>query len=333
MPARSELSARIPFSAPSIDRQSERRDDVPFMASRLADPTALTTVVVRDTPVLARSRKGVDPFFTIEEAAALGPALAQGFLGETRNGPVFATLLDDRSVICNQDADAKAFLDTRTMRSPLRDDLIFTDMRSLLTQGGLDEETVALVGQGKSLLSWHARHAFCSSCGAPSRIVSAGWRRDCDTCNAQHFPRTDPVAIMLAYHGDQCLMGRQPRFPRGMFSCLAGFIEPGETIEDAVRRELFEEAGIAVGRVDYAASQPWPFPGSLMIGCLAQSLGRDLKIDTHELEDARWFSRDEALAMIAGRHPGRLFCPPPTAIAHHLLAVWAREEMAVAATV
>ena len=156
----------------------------------------------------------------------------------------------------------------------------------------------------------------------------AGWRRDCPVCKAIYFPRTDPVVIMLAVNGAACLLGRQPRFPKGMYSALAGFVEPGETIEAAVRREVREEAGVSCRAVQYFASQPWPFPASLMIGCFAEAESRSLEVDRVELEDARWFSRDEAIALIEGRHPDGLAAPNPMAIAHHLLKRWAYKTVA-----
>jgi NAD+ diphosphatase len=172
-------------------------------------------------------------------------------------------------------------------------------------------------------MHWHARRRFCSNCGSPNEVAAAGWRRECKVCKMQHFPRTDPVVIMLAVDGDACLLGRQPRFPKGMYSALAGFLEPGETIEAAVRREIQEEAGVDCGEVRYFASQPWPFPSSLMIGCFAQARSRALEVDRVELEDARWFSREEALALLERRHPDGLVAPIPMAIAHHLLKRWA----------
>ena len=146
-------------------------------------------------------------------------------------------------------------------------------------------------------------------------------------CKALHFPRTDPVVIMLAVDGDACLLGRQPRFPKGMYSALAGFLEPGETIEASVRREIKEETGVICGAIQYFASQPWPFPASLMIGCFAQAESRSLEIDRLELEDARWFSREEARALIERRHPDGLSAPTPMAIAHHLLKRWAYKRI------
>jgi NAD+ diphosphatase len=156
-------------------------------------------------------------------------------------------------------------------------------------------------------------------------MKSGGWKRFCTSCEAEHFPRTDPVAIMMAVKGDKCVLGRQSRFPPGMYSCLAGFIEPGETIENAVRRELFEEAGVKTGAVRYLASQPWPFPGSMMIGCIAEALDDALVIDGEELEDARWFSRDEVISMIKGEHPDGLLAPQPIAIANAIMRAWALE--------
>jgi NAD+ diphosphatase len=179
------------------------------------------------------------------------------------------------------------------------------------------------MAQAKSLLHWHMRHRFCSNCGEASKIASAGWKRICTACSAQHFPRTDPVVIMVAVRGDHCLLGRQPRFATGMYSALAGFIEPGETVEDAVRREVMEEAGIKVGRVSYMASQPWPFPASLMIGCLAEALSEEITIDRTELEDARWFTRAEVQLMLQGKHEKYLAAPQLIAIARTLLQTWA----------
>ncbi|MFL1877164.1 NAD(+) diphosphatase, partial [Hansschlegelia beijingensis] len=178
---------------------------------------------------------------------------------------------------------------------------------------------LALAGCGRSLLSWHARNGFCANCGSVTGLAAGGWRRDCPACGAHHFPRVDPVVIMLVTRRDRCLLGRQPRFPAGMWSCLAGFVEPGETLEEAVRRETFEEAGVAIGRVSYELSQPWPFPSQLMVGMRAEALGDELRPDYAELDDARWFDREEAAAMLERRHPQGWFAPPPAAIAHHLL--------------
>jgi NAD+ diphosphatase len=159
----------------------------------------------------------------------------------------------------------------------------------------------------------------------PTRPVEGGWRRDCANCRVQHFPRTDPVVIMLAIAGERCVLGRSPRFAPTMWSCLAGFVEPGETIEDAVRREVREEVGIACGRVTYFASQPWPFPTSLMIGCHAEAFTDEIVVDRSELEDARWFTRDELALMLVRKHPQGLTATPPIAIAHHIIRRYVEE--------
>ncbi len=181
---------------------------------------------------------------------------------------------------------------------------------------------LATYGGARSLVDWHARHRFCAACGAPTRIAKGGWQRDCGACRAQHFPRTDPVTIMLVEREDRLLLGRQPRFPPRRFSALAGFVEPGESIEEAVRREVLEEAGVRVGAVEYVASQPWPFPSQLMIGCLAEALDEAITIDIAELDEARWFSRDEIADALAGSDDGAFIAPPPQAIARHLLEWW-----------
>lgn len=197
--------------------------------------------------------------------------------------------------------------------------LTVTDLRSVATSGLVTPPHLGAFACAKALFGWHQRHRFCSNCGAPSRILDTGWRRDCPACGAQHFPRTDPVVIMLVTRGEQCLLGRQPQFAPGMWSCLAGFVEPGEIFEDAVRRETLEEAGISVGTVHYHQCQPWPFPMSLMIGCFAEATSAAITMDPGELEAVRWFDRDEVAALIARTHPDGLFAPAPAAIAHHLM--------------
>jgi NAD+ diphosphatase len=188
--------------------------------------------------------------------------------------------------------------------------------------GPMAPEDVALWGTARSLIAWHNRHLFCANCGAATAPFRAGWGRKCEACAAEHFPRVDPVVIMLAEHGDRVLLGRQPQYPPGRFSALAGFVEPGESIEEAVAREFHEEAGIAVTDVRYVASQPWPFPGQLMIACIASAESDALTIDRSELEDARWFSRADVAAALAGDPAAPFLPPPPFAIARTLLGEW-----------
>ena len=206
--------------------------------------------------------------------------------------------------------------------SPLPDGRVPIDSRAHFgLLGQLGPADAPVFAAALSLANWHRRHGFCSVCGESTAPVRGGWSRRCGTCNAEHFPRADPVVIMLAEHEGRLLLGRQPQYPAGRFSALAGFVEPGETIEAAVARELGEEAGIEVADVRYVASQPWPFPSSLMIGCTARALDDRLTIDFSELDDARWFTRDEVADAIEGR-PAPFLPPPRFAIARTLLDHW-----------
>ena len=188
----------------------------------------------------------------------------------------------------------------------------------------LSPEDLAIYGGARSLVDWHARHQFCAKCGSKTKLAKGGWQRSCENCGAEHFPRTDPVTIMLVEHEERLLLGRQPRFPPRMYSALAGFVEPGETIEEAVAREIWEEAGVKVRDVRYVASQPWPFPSQMMIGCTSVTDDPELTIDRTELDDARWFTRAELEdARSAGPQGNEdLIFPQKFAIAHHLIAWW-----------
>jgi len=188
----------------------------------------------------------------------------------------------------------------------------------------LDSAELATYGGARALVDWHARHRFCARCGAPTKLAKGGWQRNCtgEACDAQHFPRVDPVTIMLVEHEGNVLLGRQPRFPPRRFSALAGFVEPGETIEEAVAREIHEEAGVRVRDVIYVASQPWPFPSSLMIACHSHTDDPAITIDTTELDEADWFTRAEVVQAMAGDETARFIAPPPFAVAHHLLKWW-----------
>lgn len=197
----------------------------------------------------------------------------------------------------------------------------FRDARALALKIGTAHPDLGIVAQAKSMLSWHESHRFCAKCGAESDLSRAGYERLCPSCGASHFPRTDPVVIMLATHGEEALVGRGPHLPPGFFSALAGFMEPGETIEEAVARELMEEAGIPVSEVEIIANQPWPWPSSLMIGCIAKADSKELTLDETEIDDARWITRDLAESALRGELPD-FFVPPPLAIAHNLLIHW-----------
>ena len=314
------------YAADPLDRASALREDAPALAALRARPDARVLLIARDMPVLRKAEAGLEALLPLAEVEALGGARVEALLGLLGAGaPVYTALLPDDAVVEQADA-SDGFLDRRVLIIPGRDELKMVDIRSLAAGGLVPAPQASMLATAKSLLAWHSRRGFCSNCGAKTVVGAAGWRRECPACGMQHFPRTDPVVIMLAVDGDACLLGRQPRFPTGMYSALAGFLEPGETIEQAVRREIMEEAGVNCGSVRYFASQPWPFPSSLMIGCFVEARGRAVTVDKVELEDARWFSRDEVRAMLEKRHPDGLAAPIPMAIAHHLIKAWAAVE-------
>ena len=294
-----------------IERAAELRIDAAAMAALVKHPGAGTYVIGGEWIVAKKGSPLNEPLFTPAEAHELGSTAETIFLGLLDGVPRFGHGLSPQSA--------------EALKS--RGDLLVTDLRSIAVQGLVAADDLPPIAEAKAVLHWHARHRFCPNCGAATRLVCGGWRRDCPQCKAEHFPRTDPVVIMLAIDGDRCLLGRSPRFVPTMWSCLAGFVEPGESIEDAVHRETREEAGITCGRVVYFASQPWPFPTSLMIGCHAEALTHEIVVDREELEDARWFSKEEIETMLMRKHPQGLTTPPPVAIAHHIIRAWVEGEV------
>jgi NAD+ diphosphatase len=246
------------------------------------------------------------------------------FLGLEDDAPVFAADLSGWTPPELDDTTLNLFLDPSQQVHPALPDAVFAELRAVMTQ--LTPRDAELAATAKAIWGWHDTHRFCARCGAESRIAKAGWQRDCGACGGHHFPRTDPVVIMLITHGNNVLLGRSPGWPEGMYSLLAGFVEPGETIEAAVRREVFEEAGIRVGQVSYLASQPWPFPASLMIGCKGEALDADITIDPAEIEDAIWVSREDVALAFSGDHP-KLLPARKGAIAHFLLEAWLSDRL------
>ena len=198
---------------------------------------------------------------------------------------------------------------------PLRSPALFRALDQLVAG------EAATYAMARSVLDWNARHRFCANCGTLTESFRAGWGRKCGNCATEHFPRVDPVVIMIAEHDGRALLGRQPSWPAGRYSALAGFLEPGESIEEAVAREIQEEAGVSVSGVRYVASQPWPFPSQLMIACIGIADDDAIMLDDNELETAGWFTRDEVRAALAGDGP--FVAPPNYAIAHTLLTRWA----------
>lgn len=308
-PSRRERSALTGFATNPLDRRGDLRDAPDAVAGFRALSGTLHALVAGETPILRRlGERENTVWFSEAEADAIAPALEEVFLGfEPGGSACFGRLIE------------------KGLAEPLaeRPDLLVKDLRSIALHRMVPVEEVGPLGEAKAMLDWHARHRFCAKCGGKALMVSGGWRRECAQCGTLHFPRTDPVVIMLAVRGDKCLLARQARFAPSMYSCIAGFLEPGETFEDAVRRETWEEAGLRTGTVRYIASQPWPFPGSLMIGCLAEALNDEIVLDQTELEDGRWFSREEVLAMLDGQHPDGLNAPVHIAIANTLLKAWA----------
>jgi NAD+ diphosphatase len=294
------------YAESRIERAAHLRAGAQALRALEADAAARWYVVGGELVAMRKTAAGLDPLFERNDAHALGAVTHTAFLGLMNGTPRFVLAIEP----------------TAMEALKARDEFELSDLRTIAVRGMVAEEHLPPLAEGKSLLVWHARRRFCSNCGAETRSVDAGWRRDCPSCKMQHFPRTDPVVIMLAIDGERCLLGRSGRFATNSWSCLAGFVEPGETIEEAVRREVHEEAGIVCGQVKYFRSQPWPFPSSLMIGCHAQALSRELTVDHNELEGARWFDREEVASMLARAHPEGLITPVPIAIAYHIIREW-----------
>lgn len=256
---------------------------------------------------------------------ALTEAEAPLLLGLDEAGPRFAADLSGWSPDIADAAANAAFFDPSEQHHPaLPSDTRFMELRGVMA--GLSPREAELAAMARALLGWHATHGFCARCGARTEPAQAGWIRRCPSCRAEHYPRTDPVVIMLITRGNRLLLGRSAAWPEGMYSLLAGFIEPGETVEAAVRREVAEETGIRVGEVGYLASQPWPFPASLMIGCRGEALSEEITIDPVELEDALWVTREEMLAVLAGLDP-RIKPARKGAIAHFLINAWVADQL------
>jgi NAD+ diphosphatase len=302
----------IPFTGNPLNRASEKRTDQNWIESKRHDPSSLILPMWRLEPFFLGPEKSDPPI----ELGLLRPGIADSLAGA--EAPcIFLGLDGDRAVFAFDVSEAA----DPAKAGPLAGLGHFREPRTAAQMASIKD--AAIIGQAKAMIDWHQRHGFCPRCGAPTKLMDAGYRRLCGKCNAEHFPRVDPVVIMLATHGEACLVGRGKQFPRGMFSALAGFVEPGETIEEAVRRELMEEASVKVGEVTYHATQPWPFPSSLMIGCFAKAESRDVKADETELAEVRWIERKLARELIEGKRVDGLGVPPPIAIAHHLIKTWA----------
>ncbi|MEM9939538.1 MAG: NAD(+) diphosphatase [Pseudomonadota bacterium] len=299
----------IPLASKPNNRAAHHRTDTDWLDKAFASNDALVFLLQKGAPLLEHS--GESLVWLGPEVARLSPSGDRIFMGKDKAGsPIFAVEMPPAFSL-----DSSLIAGTGE----------FADMRAAASS--LPEMQSNLAATARSLFEWHRSHPFCSRCGTASNVTEAGWKRVCPNCGAEHFPRTDPVAIMLATTGDKCLLGRQAMWPAGFWSALAGFVEPGETVEQAAARELEEEAGIKAdpAKAEYLFCQPWPFPSSLMVGIILEAETTEISVEQDELEAARWITRSEARQVLAGTHPD-IYAPPPMAVAHHLLKTWAERD-------
>lgn len=302
----------------ALERRTDKRLEAAYIASARANAhakvLALAGLMV-PIATLADSAQTRLRWLSFGEVQTIGNPGEIAFLGEDENAaPLFA---------CNFEAP-----EADPAEAAFEEIKPLIDLRSLARQGVLNDSELLIASQARALMAWHGVTRFCSRCGSPVSAKDAGWRMHCEACGLSIYPRVDPAVIMLITYGGRCLMGREHRFPEKLYSALAGFVEPGDDIEHAVRREVKEETGVDVGQVRYVASQPWPFPHSLMIGCWGEALNGELAVNTAEIADARWFSREEAASMLDNSHPEGLEVPPALSIAHTLVRAFVDGNLA-----
>jgi NAD+ diphosphatase len=298
------------FSGNPLDRGGDLRADPGWLARHAEDPEATAVAFWGGMPLVEPAPEGGRRLAYLRadlaRDAVRGDAERLLFLGLWKNAPVYAV-----------DFEGPA----DPTEGPLQGLGTFEELRGLAL--ALPGPEAGIAATAKSLFDWRRKHRFCSACGRESETADGGWKRVCPACKTEHFPRTDPVTIMLPVFGERCLLGRGPSWPKGRMSALAGFVEPGESIEEACARELKEEAGLIARRVRYHSSQPWPWPSNLMIGLIAEVESDDARPDQSELEEVRWFTREDVKTMVAEGKVDGVHCAPPLAIAHHLLKAWA----------
>lgn len=294
------FSPKIAFAGGQLDHLEDKRD-ITSLRKFLADPNARALIMVDGRPAIRDdgSLKTVHPKDVVGKNI-MAPGVI--FLGTDKIGPVFAYQLDGAQGLAPEPA--------------------FQEMRFIA--GRMDAKSLAIAGRAKSLFDWHNSHRFCSACGKESQATGGGMNRKCPICSTEHFPRVNPVAIMLILNGDDCLLGRSPGWPEGAFSALAGFVSPGETVEEGCAREVKEEVGLNVHDIKYVFSQPWPFPSQLMMGMICHTDEREITVNKAELEDARWFSKDTVRNIFEGK-TDEFLRPPSFTIAHQLLRSWLAE--------
>ncbi len=315
------------FAGGGLDRHAERRRDATALAGR---PDARALAMWQGRPLVTGGPEA--PALAWQPMSAPLPGAGTGtrvYLGDTGEGPLFAVDVSDwipEGGVAPDLGPGRAG-DDQPAPAELRGataDARFADLRALVSR--LCPRDGEIAATAKGILEWHRTHGFCAACGTASAADDCGWQRRCPACGRAHFPRTDPVVIMLVTRGNQLLLGRSPGWPEGFYSLLAGFIEPGETVAAAVRREVAEETGVETGPVRLLNSQPWPFPASLMIGCLAEATSHEIRLDPEELDDALWVSREALLAIFAGTHP-TISTPRRGAIAAHLMHLWLADRL------
>ena len=300
-------SFRNVFAGNPLNRASDRRMDAAWVAGKLADEASLAVAVWNGKVLVEKGGSGTQVSYIPAKMAddlAAGPERLL-FMGLWNDTAVFAI-----------DFEGPA----DPVDGPLEGLGRFEELRGIALE--LPDQEAAIAATAKQMFEWRRRHRFCAACGQPSESADGGWKRKCPACDTEHFPRTDPVVIMLAIHGERCMLGRQAAWPKGMFSALAGFLEPGESIEEACARELFEEAALEAVNVRYHSTQPWPYPSSLIIGLHADVASDQAHPDQTELSEVRWFTKAEARDLLAGKLAGA-FAPPRLAIAHQLIRAWA----------
>ncbi|WP_037293373.1 NAD(+) diphosphatase [Roseobacter sp. CCS2] len=313
-----KIAETVTFGGSGLDRAAEMRAQADALKTQAG---ARAMLLWRGKPLICGDDLMRVPF---NHPVMADASVSTIFLGRENGTPIFSA---DLSAWEPADLDTETlnlFLDPSEQRHPAVPEGVFAELRAVMTRLSLRDAELAATA--KAVTEWHRTHRFCARCGAESVMAMGGWQRNCAACDGHHFPRTDPVVIMLITHGNAVLVGRSPGWPEGMYSLLAGFVEPGETIEAAVRREVFEEAGVRVGAVSYLSSQPWPFPASLMFGCAGDALNTDLTIDPEEIEDAMWVTREEMADAFAGNHP-KLLPARKGAIAHFLLEAWLSDRL------
>ena len=318
------IAETVTFGGAGLDRANDLRSDTAALAALSARPDACAIALWRGKPLVHGPNRDALVRLSLTHAI-FADCPDPLFMGRDGSAGLWAHDLSHWTPDTPDAPTLGAFLDPSEQQHPLLPTgQVFAELRAVMTR--LDAKDAELAATARAVIGWHDSHRFCARCGASSAPAMAGWQRDCAACGTHHFPRTDPVVIMLITRGNSLLLGRSPGWPEGMFSLLAGFIEPGETIEAAVRREVFEEAGIRVGAVSYLASQPWPFPASLMLGCRGQALTGDITIDPKELETALWVSR-ERLAQIFAGQDDQIKPSRHGAIAHFLMHNWLADNL------